>query len=92
MWADRRAKGLLSEPHSQCREMNRAICSAIEEKWVVASRSNRRGTAVSVGSSQEGSGQSKVDNKKAKREHQKDPEREDGKLMRTEGNKRKTIE
>ena len=53
----------------------------------------QQGEAAGTGSSGEGNGSSRVDNKrKADGERQEDPEREDGKCTRTEGNKRKTIE
>ena len=49
--------------------------------------------AARTGSSREGNGSSFVDNrKKADGEHPGDPEREDGKWMRTEGNRWKTVE
>ena len=58
-----------------------------------ASRSSSSGDAARTGSSGEGSGSSRVDNKrKADGEHPEDPEREDGRCMRTEGNKRKTVD
>ena len=50
------------------------------------------GDAARTGSSGEGNGSSRVDNKrKADGEHPEDPEREDGKWMRTEENKWKTV-
>ena len=47
--------------------------------------------ATQRGSPDEGCGSSRVDNK-GDGEHPEDPEREDGKWMRTEGNKRNTVE
>ena len=58
-----------------------------------ASSSSSSGGAARTGSSGECNGSSRVDNKrKADGEHLEDPERENGKLMRTEGNKRKTVQ
>ena len=58
-----------------------------------ASSLSSSGAAARTGSSGEGNGSSRVDNKsKADGEHPEDPEREDGKWMRTEGNKRRIIE
>ena len=45
-----------------------------------------------TGSFGDGNVPSRVDNKKADGKHPENPQREDGKWMRTEGNKRKTVE
>ena len=49
--------------------------------------------ASRTGSSREGNGTSRVDNKReAVGEHPEDPQREDGKWKRTDGNMRKTVQ
>ena len=58
-----------------------------------SSSSSSVGDAARTGISGESNGSSRVDKKrKADGEHPEDPEREDGNWMRTEGNKRKTVE
>ena len=60
---------------------------------VQSSSSSCSGDAARTGSSGKGNGPSRMDNKRnADDEHPKDPELEDGKWMRTEGHKRKTVE
>ena len=59
----------------------------------VASSSSGNDVVTTTSSSGEESGTRRVDSKrKAERGHEKDPEREDGQCMRTEGIKRKTVE
>ena len=70
-------------------ELSLLVMAARHRHQVQAAVATQRDT----GSSEEGTGSSRVDNhRKADGEHPDDPAREDGKWMGTEGNKRKTIE
>ena len=79
--AERGEKGTMSSPEEGQRDA--------PPPTTTASSSSSSGDAARTGSYGEGAGSSRVDNKrKADGEPPEDPEREDGKSMRMEGNKR----